>query len=895
MKYYVVFFSLIYFTSGIFGQRKCKIEGFVKDSIDKPIPFASVIIKTQNPEKIIAFTNTDAKGYYHLEVSLVESLSYLLFIQSLGFQKYTYVLNALSNPIFQHNITLKYKSMLLNEVIVNSKSNGVTEKKDTTEYLVKKFVETRRESVEDILKKMPFIEVSENGDIRFKGKKVEKILIDGDDLFDSNYAIGTRSLKGNILDKIQAIEHYSENKVLKGIENSDKIAINLVVKEENKKGLTGSVEVTSDFQKRHLGTLNGISYIKKFKGFFVGNMNNIGNDPASISNLVKSENSPSTTFNSNNPLYIEPNTIPISNIKSERIVDSDLKIGAFNFINHWSKKLVSKGFFYGFNHRGLSQMSHQENYSLFRDSFKIGEDRESNQLLQNNTFQHEFLFTPNEKTIIKHLSFVNVSSPQNNFQSIISNKEVFFVKESLQGPSNTMGQMLQLTTRLNKYQAFLAEIKYQQKKLQQHYRIPFNLAFQEKLNVNKSFDNINQLVDSQNEEISFSAKLVGVNAHSNKYKAEIGYNTQNQSLNTGLSLTDSSSSTSIQKPFQNTQDIIESNLFVNTDFQYLINNTIISFDINASVFRQSLKNENGIQSFNQFFISPSILLSSKFDQSNLLFTYKYSPKNPTINNFYSNHILSNYRGFQSGLQDLTRWQNHLVFLNFSNFNLYNNFKYSLSSILSYQGNSLSSNNQISQEITSSNITLANQGTLFYNFLGNIEKYIPAILLNLKSRISVSNSNIPSQLNGIARNITSQNKTLQLEILSVFDGFFNIDLSLQYSIDKLMINSDFYNFQRSNNTFSFHERMKLRFSPSLKGYLRGEQYIVSNGNSTNTNQIFDFQCTYTPLKSKISLSLDVKNILDTNNYNLQSISDYSTSQTQYNILPRWVLFGVGYQF
>ena len=124
-------------------------------------------------------------------------------------------------------------------------------------------------------------------------------------------------------------------------------------------------------------------------------------------------------------------------------VDSDLKIGAFNFINYWSKKLVSKGFFYGFNHRGLSQMSHQENYSLFQDSFKIGEDRESNQLLKNNTFQHEFLFTPTEKTIIKHLSFVNVSSSQNNFQSTISNKELFFVKESLQSPTNAIGQMLQ--------------------------------------------------------------------------------------------------------------------------------------------------------------------------------------------------------------------------------------------------------------------------------------------------------------------------------------------------------------------------------------------------------------------------------------------------------------------
>lgn len=895
MKYYIVLLFLTYFTSGLFGQQKYKIDGFVKDSIDKPIAFANVMIKTQGPEKIIAFTNTDAKGYYHLEVSLTDSLSNFLLIQSLGFQKYSHQISVTNTRIFRNNVILKHQSLLLNEVIVNAKSNGVIEKKDTTEYLVKKFVETRQESVEAILKKMPFIEVSENGDIRFKGKKVEKILIDGDDLFDSNYAIGTRSLKGNILEKVQAIEHYSENKLLKGIENSDKIALNLVVKDENKKGLTGSAEVSSDFQKRYLGTVNGISYIKKFKGFFVGNVNNVGNDPASVSNLVKSENSPSTTFNSNNPLYIEPNTIPISNIKSERIIDSDLKIGAFNFINHWSKKLVSKGFLYGFNQRGLSQMSHQENYNLFQDSFNISEVRESNQLLQNNTFQHEFLFTPNEKVIIKHLSFLSVAASQNNFQSTISNKETFFIKESLQSPTKSIGQMLQLTTRLNERQAFLGEIKYQQKRLQQNYQIPFNLAFQEKLNVSKSFDNVNQLVESHNQELSFLTRLVGINTHGNKYKVELGYNTQNQTLNTGLNLIDSSFSILVQKPFQNHQDMTESNLFVSTDFHYLINKTDISFDLNASLFKQKLEAENGLQSLNQFFVSPSILVSSKFDQSNLLFSYKYSPKNPAINNFYSNFILSNYRGFQLGLEDLTRWQNHLFFLNFSNFNLYNNLKYSLSSIVTYQGNSLSSNTQISQAITTSKIALANQGSLFYNFSGNIEKYIPALLLNLKNRISVTNSIMPSQLNGINRNITSQNTTLQLELLSAFDGFFNIDLSLQYSVDKLTINSDFYDFQRANNTFSFHERMKLRISQSLKGYIRGEQYIIKNDRNTSTNQIFDFQLNYASPKSKISLSLDIKNILNTNNYTLQSISDYSVSQIQYNLLPRWILLGFGYQF
>src|SRR5690625_1494275 len=84
-------------------------------------------------------------------------------------------------------------------------------KEDTVSYRASAFLDGSEQKVEDLLRKLPGIQVEADGQVKYKGKFIEKVLLEGDDLFDLNYTIGTKNMNVDIIDQVQAIENYSEN------------------------------------------------------------------------------------------------------------------------------------------------------------------------------------------------------------------------------------------------------------------------------------------------------------------------------------------------------------------------------------------------------------------------------------------------------------------------------------------------------------------------------------------------------------------------------------------------------------------------------------------------------------------------------------------------------------
>ena len=122
---------------------------------------------------------------------------------------------------------------------------------------------------------MPGIDVSDNGTISFKGKTIEKILLDDTDLFDKNYTIASKNVPANFIDKIQAIEKYHDNRLLKDVENSDKIVLNLSVRDDLKmQRPVGQLYASGGYENRYSLQPNLLSMNKKLKLFDVLNMNN---------------------------------------------------------------------------------------------------------------------------------------------------------------------------------------------------------------------------------------------------------------------------------------------------------------------------------------------------------------------------------------------------------------------------------------------------------------------------------------------------------------------------------------------------------------------------------------------------------------------------------------------
>ena len=200
------------------------INGSVSDSLNAPIPFVNVFLKRANDNKVVAYTTSDTDGLYRLEVD--KKGVFQLNFSSMAFQPTSKMLTIADESIYNIDVVLKEENFTLNEVIINSEK-AITVKEDTIIYRASAFKKGNEENVEDLLKNLPGINVESDGTIKVGGKEIEKLLIEGDDLFGKGYKLLSKNLDASTVDKVEIYDKYSENRLLKGIEDSDKVAINL--------------------------------------------------------------------------------------------------------------------------------------------------------------------------------------------------------------------------------------------------------------------------------------------------------------------------------------------------------------------------------------------------------------------------------------------------------------------------------------------------------------------------------------------------------------------------------------------------------------------------------------------------------------------------------------------
>ncbi|MBN8677393.1 MAG: hypothetical protein J0M29_04165 [Chitinophagales bacterium] len=241
-----------------------------------PLPFASIVATDCQDAQVIAYTNTSEKGVFHLTIK-TDCDSITVTARSLGYHKHAKRL-AIRDLTAPQNFVLS--SAVFQEVLVRAKTPPVIARNDTTEYNVASFSDSTEVSVEDLLKKLPGVRVTENGLITYNGKTVERVMIDGDDLFSQNYTLATRNIRADLISKVQVIDRFQENPLMKGIQESDRMVMNLKIKPDRKRALSGSLELGGGYGDEWKGRArtNLFSLSRKEKIYLIGNANNSGDN-----------------------------------------------------------------------------------------------------------------------------------------------------------------------------------------------------------------------------------------------------------------------------------------------------------------------------------------------------------------------------------------------------------------------------------------------------------------------------------------------------------------------------------------------------------------------------------------------------------------------------------------
>lgn len=193
---------------------------------NEPLAGASVIVKGADG-KIKKYTTSKEDGGFAM--SLPSVVGCRLEVSMMSFAKKTISIDSVSFPL---TIFLEPGTTLLKEVTV--KADRIREQGDTISYTVGSFAQAQDRSIGDVLKRMPGIDVANDGKIQYQGEDINKFYIEGSDLLGGKYGIATNGISHEDVGAVEVMENHQPMQVLSGISFSDKAAINLKLKNKAK-------------------------------------------------------------------------------------------------------------------------------------------------------------------------------------------------------------------------------------------------------------------------------------------------------------------------------------------------------------------------------------------------------------------------------------------------------------------------------------------------------------------------------------------------------------------------------------------------------------------------------------------------------------------------------------
>ena len=256
------------------AQAQKPIKGLVKDSYGKAIELVNVSLK-DSEGNTINFTRTNRNGEFNIPLKNDQIKGYKIEASSIGYKKLSTVITDVTKS---YELIMQNSETALETVTVKNRPS-LTANGDTLNYRPSDFAGKQDRSIGDVLKKMPGIEVAEDGKISYNGKSISNLYVDGDNLLDDKYNIGTKSIPHGAVDKVQVIQNDQPIKMMRKNNMSDDVALNLVIKDEAKLKVMGDATVGAGIPKRFDENLTAMLFNKKLK--FINNVkgNNIGSDP----------------------------------------------------------------------------------------------------------------------------------------------------------------------------------------------------------------------------------------------------------------------------------------------------------------------------------------------------------------------------------------------------------------------------------------------------------------------------------------------------------------------------------------------------------------------------------------------------------------------------------------
>jgi len=272
---YISILLICLFTCLSYAQ--VKMQGIVKDSIGKPLELANVIAINEDTKALESYAITNEKGVYAL--ALGKNGKYKLQVSYIGLKTAEEVIEVKDTDI-KKDFTLYSDNQL--DAVELTYEMPVTIKGDTIVYNADSFKNGSERKLEDVLEKLPGVEITDTGQIEVEGNTVEKITVNGKDFFDGDTKLARENIPSNAVDKIEVLRNFTEVNQLRSVQNNqNRVAINIKLKEGKENFWFGDItagvgEAPSPHDELYIVQPKLFYYSPKYSVNVIGDLNNIG-------------------------------------------------------------------------------------------------------------------------------------------------------------------------------------------------------------------------------------------------------------------------------------------------------------------------------------------------------------------------------------------------------------------------------------------------------------------------------------------------------------------------------------------------------------------------------------------------------------------------------------------
>ena len=671
----LVFIFLFFSIHSVLGQEFLVKGKIVDSATGAPIEAATIYAETLRDSTLITYTITNSEGIFALEGKTAYKKARLAF-SSNGFTPQTREVNL--EPLMEMGtIKMEERVQQLDGIDLVGERVPITVKKDTLEFNADSFKTRPDATVEDVLKKLPGVEVASDGAITVNGKEVNQVLVNGQVFFSTDPKVATKSLSKDVISKIQITDTKTKEQEFIGESgNGETKTINLTLKEDKNKGYMGRLSggYGTDDRYQANGLLNYFNDTERIS--VLGSSNNINNPGFSfdeIYEMVGNSRGGGVRFNRNGAFSIGDMSFGFG----EGIITSST-IGGSYANQDKGKYKVDGNYFYAYSDSYNDERTSRENIlpdgSFFTDtesSFVGG--TVSNQAAANLEFD---VNKTTRITIQPNLSVNNTNST--NAENTVSTDEdgnLINDNTSLQttdGFQRNFGNRLEIMKRLDT--------------LGKYVRVYFN-------NNNRVSDSETSLNSERNiygddpNQVRLNQRTLVDNSNDNY---ELG-GSYRQPLNKELYLDFRYSYEKNEQQNQRTVSDFDGltgeyiyNMDLSSDFDFKVNKHVpevgvgsngkkLRFNLRARLERNRLQNEDFIQETSFTKDYGNLLFSSyaNYDLGNnkrMSFNYRSQLQVPSINQMQPVPNVSNPLNIIQGNPNLDPQINHNFYLNFNNYN-----------------------------------------------------------------------------------------------------------------------------------------------------------------------------------------------------------------------------------